>query len=252
MSCVIDLSRWRRASRSLSHPAGVTLPLEDPGHASLLIPEVREAISNGTHCADVARLLATAVRAGERVLVVGSGIGVVSTLVAKTRGVERVIAIEPNIALAAYIDHVHSANEVPWIEILNGVPVGKKRGRIPVFVRQDVRTSSLSPDDGTWKQVMLVPGVNLDLILAEERISLIVAESSAISAQLLAHAELGAADRILFASRHVEGSCDQDELVARLAARGFGGKRFGAVLRFDRAGADAERRQAHANRSRFG
>lgn len=238
MSCVIDLSQWRRASRSLSHPAGVTLPLEKPGHARLLTPEARSAIGNGTHCADLIRLLANGVRPGERALVLGSGLGVLSSLVAKTRGVDRVIAVEPNIALAAYIEHVHSANGVPWVEVVNGVPVESGRGRIPMFVRHEVRASSVSVDDGPWTQVMLVPKVNLGLILAEERISLIVAERSAISARLFAHAQLGSVERILFGSHHsTEGSSERDGLTACLAERGFVGQSFGTALQFDRADA---------------
>lgn len=244
MSCVIDLSQWRRAPGSLSHPAGVTLPLENPGHASLLTPEVRDAVGSGAHCADLVRLIANAVRPGERALVLGSGLGVASSLVAKTRGVERVIAVEPNISLAAYIAHVHSANGVPWVEVVNGVPVESGRGRIPVFVRHDVRASSFSVDDGPWTQVMLVPRLNLDLMLAEERISLIVAERSAISARLLARAQLGSVERILFGFHHsTEGSSDRDELTARLAERGFVGQSLGTALQFGRADAgenDAE------------
>lgn len=245
MSCVIDLSEWRRRPRSLSHPAGVTLPIEDPGHASLLAPGVRDAIGNGTHCADVIRLLATGVRAGDRVLVLGSGLGVVSSLVAKAHGVARVIAVEPNTDLAAYIDHVHGANGVPWVEVVNGVPIAGGRGRLPVFVRHDVRDSSLCVDHRPCTQVMLVPGVNLNLMLAEERISLIVAESSAVSAQLLARAQLASVERIIFTSSHAMArSREQEELTACLAERGFAGQSFGTALRFDRADAGEDVREA--------
>lgn len=236
MACVIDLCQRRRASRPLPHPAGVTLPVEDPGHADLLIPPIRQAIESGRHCADVIHALPAALRAGERVLVVGSGLGVLSTLIARARGVAQVIVIEPNIALAAYIDQVHRLNGVPWIETLNAVPVKSGRGRVPLFVRHDVRTSSLVPDDGPWRQVMLVPGVDLDLILTEERIGLIVGESSALSAPLLAHAQLGSVDQMLFGSHCVtEGPCEQDDLAARLAARGFATQRSGTALICGRA-----------------
>lgn len=245
MSCVIDLSRWRRWRRSVSHPAGVTLPIEGPGHASLLAPGVRDAIGNGTHCADVIHLLATGVRAGDRVLVLGSGLGVVSSLVAKARGVARVIAVEPNTALAAYVDHVHGANGVPWVEVVNGVPVASGRGLIPVYVRNDLRASSLCANDRPRTHVMLVPGVNLNLMLAEERISLIVAESPAVSAHLLARAQLASVERIIFTPSHVMAkSREQEELTACLAQRGFAGQRFGTALRFERADAGEDAREA--------
>lgn len=236
MSRVIDLNQWRLASRSLSHPAGVTLPLENPGHVDLIIPQIRSAIASGRHCGDVLRALGPVIRAGERVLVVGSGLGVLSTVIAKACGVEQVIAIEPNIALADYIEHVHRLNGVSWIETLNAVPVEKARGRVPMFVRHDIRTSSLTPDDGPWKQVMLVPGVDLDLILTEARISLIVGESTGISGSLLARARLESVDRMLFGCHDATGrSCEHDKVTARLAARGFSARRFRTALMLDRA-----------------
>ena len=76
----------------LSHPAGVSLPFYDRSDADIIIPEVRSAITDGAYSADMIRLLPDVVRAGDRVLVIGAGLGVVSTLVAKTEGVARVIA----------------------------------------------------------------------------------------------------------------------------------------------------------------
>lgn len=238
MSCVIDLSKWRHAPRTLCHPAGVSLPLSEPGHAEVLIPEVRTAIGDGRHCADLIAALPQMLRAGERVLVLGSGLGVVSTLIAKAHGVARVIVIEPHVALAAYAEEVHELNGVPWVEAVNGVPREGGRGHVPLFVRRDVRASSLVPEDGPWTQVMLVPRLNLDLVLVEEQISAVVVESPAIPAQLLAGAQLGSVARILFGADLLpERTSTRDELSRRLAERGFAAERRGAALSFARAGA---------------
>lgn len=241
MCSVIDLSKWRHAPRSLSHPAGISLPFEEPGHVGLLIPEIREAIERGTHCADLIEGLRGAVRRGDRVLVLGSGLGVLSSRIARTPGVERVIAIEPKPALAAYIDQVHRVNGVPWIESLNAVPVPHGRGHLPLFMRHDVHASSLDPEDGPWEQVVLVPKVNLNLILAEERISLIVAESPALLAPLLADAQLGPVNRLLVgADSATEASVDQDPLTVVLAERGFAARWVGTALVLAREHANEE------------
>ena len=244
MSCVIDLYQWRHASRSLSHPAGVNLPLEDSGHTELLIPQIRNAIAKGRHCADVIRAIPGSVRDGERVLVLGSGLGVLSTLLARARGVERIIVMEPDAEVAAYIDHVHDVNGVPWAETLNAVPVASGGGSVPLFLRHDVRNTSLAAEDGPWRRIALVPGVNLDLILAEERISLIVGESSANASRMLAPARLASVERLLLGSHHAsETDAADDELTAFLAARGFDARSFGTALvcdRRDAGGAFAE------------
>lgn len=236
MSCVIDLYQWRHASRFLSHPAGVTLPIGKAGDADLFIPQVRNAIAGGHYCADVINALPVAVPRGARALVVGSGLGLLSTLIAKIPGVARVIVIEPNITVADYIGQVHEANGVARVEILNGIPVEDGCGRIPLFVRHDVRASSLVPDDGPWRQVMLVPGVDLDLILAEEQTSLIVAENGAGTAPVLAQADLGAVDRIVLGAIDVPGRSRENEaLASSLSAAGFAAEGVGAATTFRRA-----------------
>lgn len=247
MSCVIDLYQWRHVSRSLRHPAGVALPLANPAHADLFIPQVRNAIASGRYCADLVRALPAASPPGTRALVIGSGLGILSTLTAEVPGVARVIAIEPNIAVADYIGQVHKANGVSSIEILNGVPVVGGRGRIPLFVRQDVRASSLVPDDGPWRQVMLVPGVDLSLILAEERINLVVAEDAAGLAPILVGADLANVDRmVLGANDAADGPGEEGTLASSLAAAGFAAERTGAATAFGRTNLDRGHLQRRA------
>lgn len=247
MSCVIDLYDWRHASASLSHPAGVSLPLENQSEAELFIPQVRHAIASGGFCADLISALPAAVPAGTRALVVGSGLGILSTLIAKIPGVARVVVIEPNVAVADYIGQVHEANGVSWVEILNGIPAEGGRGRVPFFARHDVRASSLVPDDGPWRQVMLVPSVDLELILAEEEIGLIVAEDGAGLAPVLAQADLARVDRMVLGSVAVSGgSTEERTLASFLAAAGFEAEQVGAATAFGRAELDPGHLRRHA------
>ena len=239
MSCLIDLYQWRHASRSLSHPAGVVLPVNNPGDAELFIPQLRNAIANGHYCADLIRALPAAVPTGTRALVVGSGLGILSTLIAKIPGLARVIVIEPHVAVADSIAQVHRANGVPSVEILNAFPVEGGRGRVPFFVRHDVRASSLVPDDGPWRQVMLVPGIDLGLILAEERIGLIVAEDGAGIAPMIAEADLAAVDRVALGAFESAGRSGETEaLGSSLAAAGFEAERTGVATTFSRMDLD--------------
>ena len=200
MSNVIDLNRWRNLPAclmSLSHPAGVDLSVGDPADAGLIIPEICSAICDGTYSADVIRRLPDMVRRGDRVLVIGAGLGVVSTLIAKRIGVARVIATEPNINLIPHLNNVHALNGVPWVETINSVLDCGSKGRVPFFARRDLRDSSPVPDDGPWESAMMVPCVDLDLILTEEQISLVVCEAPISSALLRRCAEHQSVERIL-------------------------------------------------------
>ncbi len=244
MACVIDLASRRHTPtflKSLSHPAGVSLPFDDPSDADLIIPEIRSAICDGAYSAAMIRLLPDVVQAGDRVLVIGAGLGVVSTLVAKTEGVARVIAVEANSALISYLNRVHDLNGVSEVEVINAVLAEGKRGRVPFFTPRDIRTSSTLLHDRLWQQAMMVPVLDLELILTEERISLIVCEIPTVSAQLLARAELGSVEQILVSSGDDSSEhWEENEVCSLLAAQGFAAEECGTALLFDHANANPE------------
>jgi len=221
---IVDLAAKRQsfASEPLLHPAGVTLPFDGPSDAALIIPEVRSEVRSGAYCGDLVRLLSEAVVPGDRVLVIGAGLGVVSTLVARNEGVDRVIAVEANTALIPYLNRVHALNGVSEVETVNAVLAEGKKGRVPFFARRDLRTSSLLPHDRAWQQVMMVPFIDLNLILTEERISLVVCDIPVVSARLLARAELATVERILVDCGDEPELCwEADALCSLLAARGY-------------------------------
>ena len=174
---VYDLAARRigpAAPTSLQHPAGLPLPFDQPADAELITQEIRADICSGAYSADLLHLLPGAVRPGDRVLIIGAGLGAVSTAIARCRGVDLVIAIEADTRLLPYLDRVHAWNGVPEVEVANAVLADNKHGRVPFFVRRDLSASSLLPDGQPWQTVIMVPFMGLSLILAEERISLMV------------------------------------------------------------------------------
>lgn len=238
MSVVIDLDSRRRSPTmltSLSHPAGVTLPFEGPADAELIVPEIRSEILSGAYSADILRVLPDALRAGDRALVIGAGIGLTSTLAAKTRGVKRVIAVEPNTELFPYLMRTHQLNGVPWVESINAVLGHGVRGRVPFFARHDLRTSSILADECSWQMVMLVPCMELNLILIEERINVVICEVPAGGAELLAGMELGTIERILVSSGDdCFGVAENNDVREVLSGRGYQVEDAGNALMFSR------------------
>jgi len=221
---IVDLVAKRQSSTTepLLHPAGVTLPFDSPSDAALIIPEIRSEICSATYSADLVRLLPEAVVPGDRVLVIGAGLGVVSTMAARDEGVDRVIAVEADTALIPYLNRVHALNGVSEVEVVNAVLAEGKKGRVPFFARRDLRTSSLLPHDRSWQQVIMVPFMDLNLILTEERISLIICDIPVASARLVAQAELGQVDRILLDYGDDVAQCwEGNGVCTQLVARGY-------------------------------
>ena len=105
---------------------------------------------------------------------------------------------------------------------MNAVLAEGKKGRVPFFARRDLRTSSLLPHDRSWQQVIMVPFMDLNLILTEERISLVVCDIPVVSARLLARAELATVERILVDCGDEPELCwEEDALCTGLTARGY-------------------------------
>jgi FkbM family methyltransferase len=175
----------------------VDLSVGDPVDAGLIIPEIRSAVRDGTYSAEVIHQLPDMVRSGDRVLVIGAGLGIVSTLIAKRMGVARVIATEPDIRLIPHLKKVHALNGVPWVETINAVLDCESKGRVPFFARRDLRDSSPVPNGGPWECAMMVPCVDMDLVLTEEQISLVVCEAPISPALLRTCAEHQSVERIL-------------------------------------------------------
>jgi inner membrane protein len=238
---IIDLAAKRSGMASqepLLHPSGVQLPFDGPSDAALIIPEIRSDIRSGNYSADLIGLLPEAVEYGDRALVIGAGLGVISTLVARSEGVDRVIAIEANTALIPYLERVHEMNNVDEIETVNAVLAEGKKGRVPFFARRDLRTSSLLPHDRSWQQVMMVPFMDVNLILTEEQISLIICDIPVASAQVLAGAELISVDRILVNCADDPALCWEDDgICALLVTRGYLPEPVGNAVLFRRADA---------------
>jgi FkbM family methyltransferase len=201
------------------------LPFDGPSDAALIIPEIRSEVRSGTYCADVLRLLPEAIVPGDRVMVIGAGLGVVSTTVARNEGVDRVIAIEANTALIPYLNRVHALNGVSEVEVVNAVLAEGKTGRVPFFARRDLRTSSLLPHDRSWQQVIMVPFMDLNLILTDEQISLVVCDIPEASARLLGRAELATVERIVVNCGDKSKLCwEEGALCSMLTARGYSAK----------------------------
>jgi len=211
------------------------MPFGEFEAAQFLVPELRQAISNGTHAADLIECLPDAVQPGDRVLVLGGGLGAVSTLIAKEHFADRVIVVEPDMRIAPYLEHVHALNGVSWVETVNAVPVSAKAGRVPFFARRNLRMSSLSPEDGDWEAVMWVPTMDLGLILSDERIDLLICDLPPSMLAGLACANLGRTVRIL---ARAEGDANsflrENETAEILTLRGFPAKAFRAAVLFDR------------------
>jgi hypothetical protein len=239
VNTVIDLASRRRRPVPiplLHHPAGVVLPADGDCLSGLIAPEVRAAICSGEYGAAMIERLPDAVHEHDNVLVVGSGLGLLSSAIAQSKRADCVVVVEPDAGLSAYVETVHGMNGVPWIETVNAFPALSKRGRIPFFARRDPQHSSLQPDEGEWIRVSMTPIVDLELVLADMQIDLIVWDGPVSGSSLLAEAHLGPVKRILVRTdAEVAGSLGRAEEYAKFHQRGFVTDEMGSAVLFWRS-----------------
>jgi len=200
-----------------------------------LAPEVRAAICNGSCCSDMIGRLQEAILGGDRVLLVGTGFGVLSTLAGKIKDIRRVIALEADARLVPYLDQVHEKNGVPWVETLCAVPGDGRRGNARYFARRDPRDSSLSRDDGPWDEALLVPLVDLELLISEEEINVIVWDTPTAAADLLNDARLGKVDRIVVNQGKMKAQPPEAEVTSWMMRLGFITRDSGSARLYHRA-----------------
>ena len=114
----------------------------------LLAPRVRHALRANTYAAQQVRAALKVSYAGDTVLELGGGIGLVSAVLSKRRDIAHVHIYEPNAPLADYIRDIHSLNAIDNATVHTAV-LGKRKGTAPFEVRAGLFGASPKEAEGT-------------------------------------------------------------------------------------------------------
>lgn len=146
---------------------GIRLPHDE----DIITPQVAAALNRGNY--ERPELLATAkfLEPQDRVLELGSGIGYISTYVAKEIGVEHITCVEANPKLVAYIQRVHALHALKQTTVKNCVALSgsAKSGthsQADFFLREPFWSSSLDPGRDYLSKVQ-VPQIPLSDLIEE-------------------------------------------------------------------------------------
>ena len=121
----VGLADAQSARQNCVECHGVTIPLDTPLARRVITPAILTAILSGRYEANEARFLPEIVEPGDRVLEIGAGIGVISTLLARLPEVAHIVAVEANPRLIPMIREVHALNGVSGVTLINTI-LGKK------------------------------------------------------------------------------------------------------------------------------
>lgn len=166
-----------------------SLKLEDSGYvgpfkyAGVDFPESRNifsdyilgAIRDGGYEQLELNQLNSIMHPNERVLEIGSGIGLISTLAAKNPLIDQVIAYEANPVLCEYQRQVHKLNNVK-VDVRNSILLpNASHEQIDFYIRSDFWSSSLS-SHSPYEQVVRVPVADFQQVIETDDPTLLVVD----------------------------------------------------------------------------
>ncbi len=209
---------------SLVHK-GVTLNL--PSY--LLTPKISSSIREGRYEAREALQLSRFIRAGDRLLEFGAGVGFISTFASKQVSLNACVVVEANPRLIPIIKQVHADNGVA-AEVLHAValsetsPLWPGAGgglHVPFYVTPDFWASSLAPNPGA-SAVEQVPVVKTTDLLNRHKPTVIVCDIEGGEVDLLDGSDLSSVRSAMFeVHKSVTGLAGINKLTATMAAQGL-------------------------------
>ncbi len=208
---------WHRLRGAKTHRLdGVTLAVE-PG---LMPPLPRKLIFKNTYEDAERALVAKAVRAGDRVLEIGGGIGFVGLLCARLAGAGgQVVSYEANPELEPVLRANYALN--PVVPELRMKAVSADGGPVSFHVAENVVSSSMLSRPEATREVT-VESDALDQVISDLRPDVLVMDVEGAETTLLPGADLSPMRAIILELHpQVVGAAESEAVMSHLRDQGF-------------------------------
>jgi FkbM family methyltransferase len=189
---------------------------------AIITPKIERPMRNNRYEGGEVAALRRILRAGDRVLELGAGIGLLSTLSAMVAGVERIVAVEANPDLIPLIHETHRLNGVTTVDLRNGIAAAHDGTDVPFYVRGDFWSSSMEPKSRPYLREVSLPCFGVDTLMAELRPTVIVCDIEGGESGLFDAVDM-ACVRAVVIELHpkVYGVAERDRILAILASKGL-------------------------------
>jgi len=191
---------------------------------AIVTPKIERPLRSGRYEKGERLALAEVLRPGDRVLELGAGIGLLSTVAARVEGIGKVVAVEANPALIPMIRETHRLNGVAGVVVENAVVAAAAEacGTMPFYLRADFWASSMEPRSRPYEAVVEVPFRPFAALLAEHDPTVIVCDIEGAELDLFDSADLSGV-RAVAVELHpkVYGEEGRARVEGALASRGL-------------------------------
>ena len=196
---------------------GIRLPIT----AEDVSPIIWQALQSGNYEAKEAFQAARLLRPGDRVLELGSGIGVITAVMARTPDV-RIWAHDANPRTVALARRVAEANGIVNVTFSHGLLTGGTLETHSFYMRRDFWMSSMIESQGPYEEVISIVSQNVDAFISEHDVNVLVMDIEGAERDLLGSAALTGIDRVFLELHdHLYGLAGIRDIFAAMNARGF-------------------------------
>lgn len=192
---------------------GVRVPIS-PDEVSA---EIWQALKTGSYEANEARRISRAIRPGDRVLVLGAGLGVITSIIASVKDV-RVWSFEADPQTTLLARRVVELNCDGNVMLSNGILAAGPPRTVSFFQRADFWMSSEFVEQGLYQRVIDIMSRDIDAFIAQHRINALVMDVEGAELELLQDASLPGIERIFLELHdHLYGLAGVQAIAAAMA-----------------------------------
>ncbi|MFQ0814596.1 FkbM family methyltransferase [Brucella anthropi] len=196
---------------------GINVPIS----SDEVSPVIWQALTGGSYEAKEARSIFKAVKPGDRVLELGSGIGIITSIIAKIPDM-RVWAFEANPSTAALARRVIDANDLDNVVLSQGILTAGEPCSFRFYVRRDLWMSSMDENQGPYEHAIELSSANIDAFILRNGINVLVMDIEGAERDLLQNADLTGIERIFLELHdHLYGLAGIRDITHALAAKGY-------------------------------
>lgn len=142
----------------------------------VITPKIERPMRNNRYGGGECKALKELLQPGDRVLELGAGVGLMSTVAALSEGVEKVVAVEANPSLIPFISKTYELNGATEVTLINGAISPSRSDAIDFYLRSDFWASSMEGGPRSYVRKVEVPGLSIHDLIAEHDPTVIVCD----------------------------------------------------------------------------
>lgn len=199
-----------------------TQGIKVPFVPEIITPPIAQRIRNNRYEAGECKALAELLQQGDRVLELGAGVGLTSTIAALHPGIESVLAVEANPGLIPLINETYRLNAVQNVTLLNGIVAAEGAAPAAFYLRRDFWASSMEPDSRPYDQAVQVTPRRIKDLMTRQNPTVISCDIEGAELGLFDDVDLSGV-RLMIVEFHpkVYGQENVDAMISMLRDKGF-------------------------------